>query len=125
MDQMTPMTVEAKMLNLGGYELADKLSAADAHNERMMLTLYLPPGRLLDRAQLDQITSGAQSWAPMTVRRQLLAEAGARAIGQAMILAPSELERLRQYARMTNGRHTHYDGELWRAIGGPISPYPR
>jgi hypothetical protein len=123
MDQLTPMTAEAKMLNPGGYELADKLSAADRHNERQLLTQYLPEGRVLDQEQLDMIASGAQTWAPLITRRQVLAEAGARAIGHAMILTANELAQLREYVRAVDARHTIRAVELWRDLKNPVSPY--
>jgi hypothetical protein len=123
MDSTYPMTPEAKRLNLGRDYLPDRMSQLDEHDERRRLTLYLPAGRVLDQQQLDLITSGAQTWAPLIVRRQLLAEAGARAVGQGMILRPEELEQLRAYADLMDKKHTGRGPDPRAELVNPVSSY--
>lgn len=93
MDQMSPMTPEAKKLNDPPYE-RDHAQQLREVEHRRALTALLPPGKVLDQAMLDMITRGAQTWAPFTVLRQMLAEAGARTIGTGMILSAAEVQAL-------------------------------
>jgi hypothetical protein len=123
MSEFGAITPEARMLNDGRDTLPGRMTALDDLDERRALTLYLPDGRVLDQAQLDDIAARAQTFAPFIIRRTMLAIAGARNIGHAMILRAEELERLRDYVAAVSGRKDAREVQAWRELTNPVRPY--
>jgi len=93
------VTKEAKALNPERGYFEDRMAQLTARERRRSLILLLAPGEALDQQMVDLAASGAQSWAPYTVLRQLLAEAGARSIGAGLIVSAARLEQLETQLR--------------------------
>ena len=119
MDATGAVTPDARLLNAATDTNADPGDRVDDFEERRLLREYLPTGRILDARDLQLVMNQGEVWAPFVVRRQMLIEYGAQAVGQRMILTPQELTALRDYVQRISKTYT-----TWIAASAAGDPNP-
>ena len=105
------------------YDGNQRLSQLDEREKRMNAYVNLPDGRVWDGTHLDLVKDTNEVWAPHTVRRKLLIEAGARNVASAMILTESERERWMYHTECLAGVHGAAEMQRARAEGSGIKPF--
>jgi hypothetical protein len=125
MDPTGAVTPEAKKLNPEYHGRSQEDDALDERGGRMEVYLDLPDGRLWDEQHAAHVRDINETWAPFTVLRKQLIEAGWRAIGPQMLLSKAEQDTFWKYRHDLGGDNGDDARTAARQNGSGITPYPR
>jgi len=79
--------------NRTAYDVNARMRQLDDRGERMTMYTQLPNGRCWDKDHLALVMDINETWAPFTVIRKLLIEAGARNVGQGILMSEREQQQ--------------------------------
>jgi hypothetical protein len=105
------------------YDQRDRFYQLDQRGARMGMYAQLPNGRCWDQAHLELVKDINETWAPFTVMRKILIEAGARNVGAAMLMTEREQQQWYDYIDALEGKKGDEALRQAKEHGSGIKPY--
>jgi len=122
-DPTGAVTPEAKLRNPGTIELHARDFDLDDRGARMAIYARLPDGRCWDEEHLALCMNVNELWAPFTVIRKLLIEAGRRNVGTGILMTPDERSRWLEYLNTLAGANGDEAMHKAQQEGSGIRPF--